>query len=214
MRATMLKTSRCYLLAFVTVILGGCAVMSQQECRVSDWHTVGFEDGAKGTNVTKIAGYRKACAKYGVAPDLDSYRSGYALGLQTYCQESNGFKVGSSGRRYEGVCPSQLEEQYLQGYRPGRQLFELRSAVDHAGGQLAARRNALHENKEQLAQIEAGLIDESTSTDQRVILGTEIYKLSKQQGALENDIVALQSELAIREDELDRFQSTLAIDRR
>jgi hypothetical protein len=214
MRVTLLKTHRCRLLALVTTMLGGCAAMSQQECRVSDWHTVGFEDGAKGANVTRIAAYRKACAKYGVAPDLDSYRSGYGLGLQTYCQESNGFRIGSSGGQYEGVCPTQLEGQYLQGYRPGRQLFELRAGVNHAVGQLAATQNALRENRDRLAEKQAGLVDESTSTEQRVILGTEIYKLSKQQGALENEIVELDSEIAARQDELNRFESTLAVDRR
>jgi hypothetical protein len=214
MRVTLLKTRRCGLLALATALLGGCAVMSQQECRVSDWHTVGFEDGAKGTSVTRISAYRKACAKYSVAPDLDGYRSGYDLGLQTYCQESNGFRIGSSGGQYQGVCPAQLEGQYLQGYRPGRQLFELRAGVDQAVGQLAATRNALHENRNRLAEKQAGLIDENTSTDQRVILGTEIYKLSKQQGALENEIVGLDREVAVRRDELDRFESTLTVDRR
>jgi hypothetical protein len=214
MQAILPKTRCCRLLALVTAVLGGCAAMNQQECRVSDWHTVGFEDGAKGTNVTRMADYRKACAKYGVSPDLDSYRGGYALGLQTYCQESNGFRIGSGGGRYEGICPTELEGRYLQGYRPGRQLFELRAGVNDAGGQLTARRNALHENRKRLAEKQAALTDDATPTDQRAILGTEIYKLSKQQGALEHDIVELERDRAARQEELDRFQSTLAVDRR
>ncbi|MDB6044158.1 MAG: hypothetical protein JWM63_2709 [Gammaproteobacteria bacterium] len=213
MRAFLLKMRGCTLLALMTATLNGCAAMNQQECRVSDWHTVGFEDGAKGANVTRIGDYREACAKYSVAPDLDSYRSGYALGLQAYCQESNGFRIGSSGGRYEGICPPQLERQYLQGYRPGHQLFELRAGVNNTGGRLTATRNALHENKQRLAEKEAALIEEGTPVEQRAILGTEIYKLSKQQGALENEIVDLERELAARQDELDQFQSTLAYER-
>ena len=214
MQAISIKTRWSSLLVLATSVLGGCASMSQQECRVSDWHTVGFEDGAKGANVTRIADYRKACAKYGVAPDLDAYRNGYALGLQTYCQESNGFRIGSGGGRYEGICPAGLEGQYLQGYRPGRQLFELRAAVDYADRQLAARRNALHENRRHVEEKQAALIEEGTPVAQRVLLGTDIYELSKQQAALENEIAELEREVVARQDELNRFQSTLAYDRR
>jgi hypothetical protein len=210
----MLTTRCCCVLALVTAVLGGCAAMNKQECLVGDWHTVGFEDGAKGVNVTRIADYRKACAKYSVAPDLDSYRGGYELGLQTYCQESNGFRIGSSGGRYQGVCPAALEQQYLQGYRPGRQLFDMRVAVDRTAGQLAATRNELHENRKLIAEKQAGLMDEGTRAEQRVLLGTDIYKLSKRQAVLEGDIVALQRELAARQDELDRFRSTLAFEPR
>jgi uncharacterized protein DUF2799 len=208
-------TTRCYCLpALVMAVLGGCAAMNKQECLVGDWHTVGFEDGAKGINVTRIADYRKACAKYSVAPDLDSYRNGYALGLQSYCQESNGFRIGAAGGRYQGVCPAALEEQYLQGYRPGRQLFEMRAAVDYTGGQLSATRNELRENRKLIAQKQMALIEEGTPTEQRVLLGTDIYKLSKQQSVLEGDIVALERQLAARQDELDRFRSTLAFEPR
>jgi hypothetical protein len=214
MQATF-RTIRWYsLLALATALFGGCSAMSKQECLVSDWHTVGFEDGARGANVTRIADYRKACAKYSVAPDLDSYRGGYALGLQTYCQESNGFKIGSSGGRYEGICPAALEGQYLLGYRPGRQLFELRVGVDQTAGQLSAAHNALRENKKRLVENAAALMQEGTPADQRVIIGTQIYGLSKEQAQLENDIYALERELAARQDELDRFRSTLTVDRR
>lgn len=214
MQVTLLASRCCRLFTLVTFMLGGCAAMNRQECLVGDWHTVGFEDGAKGTNVTRIADYRKACAKYSVAPDLDSYRNGYELGLQTYCQESNGFRVGSSGARYPGVCPTQLEGQYLQGYRPGRQLFELRVGVERANAQLAAGHNAIHENKRRIVEDEAALMQEGTPVDQRVIIGTEIYELSRKEAALEYQIPALENEVAARQDELDRFQSTLAYDRR
>src|SRR5690606_29620226 len=38
----------------VLVALAGCAGMSEQACLVSDWQTVGFEDGAAGRSVSSI----------------------------------------------------------------------------------------------------------------------------------------------------------------
>ncbi len=87
------------LLPLTVITVVGCSTMGRLECEVSDWHSVGFEDGAKGASVARIGDYRKACAKHGVSPDLDAYRAGYAQGVETYCRESNGFNVGAAGGR-------------------------------------------------------------------------------------------------------------------
>ena len=41
------------LLAIVT-LFSGCAGMNEQECLVTDWRTVGYEDGARGVSQTNV----------------------------------------------------------------------------------------------------------------------------------------------------------------
>ena len=92
----------------LAIMIGGCSAMSEQECLVSDWHAVGFEDGARGYPVEQIAQYRKSCADYGVAPDLAQYQAGRQSGLVEYCQPDRAFQIGSTGAGSHGSADSTL----------------------------------------------------------------------------------------------------------
>lgn len=213
MMMNMLSLSWRTVLPLAVVALVGCSAMSRPECEVSDWHAVGFEDGAKGAPVARVGDYRKACAKYNVSPDLDAYRAGYAQGVETYCHEANGFNVGSRGSAYEGICPADLEEEFMTGYRAGRHLYELNAAVNQVSSQISAKRHALRELKETLSEKEAALIDKNTPDNERALLVADIYELGRRQGSLESDIGALQRELGARQEELGRFRESLAYNR-
>lgn len=198
------------LLLLCAAALTSCAAMNQKECQLGDWHTAGFDDGARGLPVTRVGDYAKACSKYGISPDLTAYRSGYDQGLETYCRDANGYTVGSNGGAYNGVCPASLEPQFMQGFRAGRQLFEMQSSVNDIQGQISAHEHALHENSEQLAAAEAAVISDSTTSDQRAALLVRIAELSQQQGALQTEITELQRSLAVRQEDLARYRDSLA----
>ncbi|MET0809299.1 MAG: DUF2799 domain-containing protein [Pseudoxanthomonas sp.] len=83
--------------ALLILALSGCATMNKDECLTVDWRTVGYEDGVAGRSGDRIAQHRKACAKHGVAPDLDAYQSGRDQGLREYCQPDNGYQLGARG---------------------------------------------------------------------------------------------------------------------
>jgi len=206
----MRKAWKAGLLVLGAAALAGCAAMNQHECQLGDWHTVGFDDGAKGVPVTRLADYAKACSKYGISPDLTAYRSGYDLGLESYCRDTNGFIVGSRGALYDGVCPATLEPQFLQGYRVGRQLFELQSAVNGLEGQIAESDRELHETAERLAAVQAAIIGDATTADQRASLLAEVSELSQRQGSLQIQLVELQRTLALRQSDLGRFRESIA----
>ena len=78
--------------------------MSAEECALSDWHAVGFEDGSLGYAAARLGDHRRACAEHGYAPDFAAYQAGREEGLRLYCQPSRGFNVGSKGGQYNGVC--------------------------------------------------------------------------------------------------------------
>jgi len=198
--------------SIITLALGGCATMNEQECLVTDWRTVGFEDGARGRPPESIGNYRQACAKHGVTPDLESYRSGHADGLESFCQPVKGFNYGRSGATYQGVCPADLEYGFLPAYNDGRQLYELESAVRAADSQIAQRKRALASIKKQITDNEAAIVTEGTSAAERVTLLADTKELSRQHGVIEAEIVELERDRAVRAQALFEYRNTLAYD--
>ncbi len=61
--------------AFIMLLVTGCATMDKSECEQADWRIIGLEDGAEGRPVSYIGRHRKACAEYGIKPNLALYGS-------------------------------------------------------------------------------------------------------------------------------------------
>ena len=203
---------RIGLLLLVLVGLSGCATMSQDECIVSDWRSVGYEDGARGASVGSISKYRKSCAKHGVSPNLAEYRAGYEEGVVVYCQPARGFNEGASGRGYGGICPADLEGQFLEGYQAGRQLHELRTAVNRTASLIAHKERRLKDVKEDLVHTSAQLISDGPTPEERVLLLQESQDLAKEQGELEEEIINLEREHAVLSQELAMYRQSVAYD--
>jgi hypothetical protein len=199
------------LLALVgTAVLTGCAGMSEQACLISDWRAVGFEDGASGRSVTSIGNYRQACSKHGVTPDLDAYRAGHAEGVEIYCRPNNGFEVGRSGATYQGVCPADLESAFLANYDSGRRLYELESALHRIDNQIASNARAQESIREELTAIAATMVSGETTAEERVVLVSRTAELGRRYGELSASTDALKQERVVHEQELRRYQETLA----
>src|SRR5690606_38300748 len=147
----------------VLLALAGCAGMSEQACLVSDWRTVGLEDGASGRPVSSIGTYRQQCAKHGIAPDLDEYRAGHEAGVDTYCRPSRGFDVGRRGGAYQGVCPIELETDFLAAYHSGRRLYDLEASVRSIDARIASNLRTQESIKRELTQIGATIASDGTS---------------------------------------------------
>jgi hypothetical protein len=202
--------SKILTLPAAACILSACAGMSEQACLVSDWRTVGFEDGSAGRAVSTIGNYRQACSKHGVSPDLDLYRAGHAQGAEIYCRPNNGFEVGRRGAAYQGVCPADLEPDFLAQYDSGRHLYQLESTLRRIDGQLASNARA-HENiKQELSAIAVSMVSDETSAEQRVAFVSRAAELGRRHGEITNQTDALRLERAIHEAELHEYQEQVA----
>lgn len=190
--------------------LSGCASMSAEECAISDWRTIGFEDGSMGYTSARIGEHRKACAKHGVAPDFDAYQAGRSEGLRQFCQPSRGFNLGASGGRYNGVCPGDLEPDFVDAFNSGHRLHSLRSNVNSATYQINAKRAELERNEDRMREAEAELIGSETSTQDRILVLAELKDLSERAGQLEAEIVDLLEERAIYEQQLAEYEAMIA----
>ena len=205
-----MNTSKAILLALALAALGGCASMSEEECAMSDWHTIGFEDGSRGYPAERIGDHRKACAKHGYVPDFAAWEAGRNEGLALYCQPARGFNLGSSGGQYQGVCPADLEAEFLDGYRAGVELYNLRSNVSTANGRLQAREDELEATRAAMRDKEALLIARETAPEERVLLLADLKELAETAGKLQTEIDVLIDERARQEERLAAYEASLA----
>ena len=195
--------------AAATLVLSGCASMSGEECLATDWAAVGYEDGARGYTTERFSKHRTACAKHGITADFGAYQAGRDQGLVEYCQPGRGYDVGVSGGRYYGVCSVELERDFLDAYNAGYHLFTLRSNVSRANASINSKERELERIEDKIREKEAALIDEETSTEQRVLLLADLNELSERTGELEEEIRFLYEERARHQVELDNYQVTV-----
>jgi len=195
-------------LAFLAV-LSGCATMSGEECATADWSSVGFEDGASGYPVDRLGDHRKACAKHGYTPDLVAYRQGRQQGLVDYCRPGRGFRAGESGANYHGVCPAELEEDFLSGYRIGHHLYEVRSAISDKSSDIHRNEREIKKLEEKVREKEEALAGDELSSAERRELLDDIKQMSERTGRLKADINLLIVERSDLRAELRQLEESL-----
>lgn len=183
------------LLALVAMLSGCAAGLSEQECAVADWRAIGYEDGIKGWSQARISEHRKACAKHGVAPDLDAYRTGWEEGVQRYCQPGNGYHEGRTGRSYTGVCPQGLEPAFLTAYHDGRELYDLEAKVHQVTKKLRYDRGRLTDIEVAMRDTGLELVAPGIATERRVVLLDELRQLGDERAAIRAEIPVLEAEL-------------------
>lgn len=197
-------------LALAALALGGCASMNESECRTVDWRTVGYEDGVAGRTGDRIGEHRKACAKHGVSPDLALYQAGRSEGLREYCQPSNGFRAGSSGGSYAGICPADLDAAFAAAYESGRQLYRLESRVANTRDSIESKRRELNHVEDQMVRKSALIVAGDTATDVRAQALVDTKQLAERAGRLKAEIRDLEHDLPYYEQELEDYRATVA----
>ena len=119
MKQITLRT--CFIATTLIQVLMGCATLTKEECLSGNWKGIGFTDGAQGYPIDRLGEHRKACADFGVTPNLATYQSGYQEGLKSYCVPATGFELGKQAKAYNGVCPDELKTPFIQQYIQGLQ---------------------------------------------------------------------------------------------
>ncbi len=204
-----LRATSTFLTSLIGVaLLAGCAGgLGKDECRIADWHTIGYEDGLRGYPAERIGAHRAACAKHQVAPDLAAYTDGRERGLLTYCQPSNGFRVGLNGRPYANVCSGANEPAFVDGLRHGRQIHDARAELRDAQNRLRNAREGLLQTEAALQSAGAELVMPDVPTARRVFLAQELVRLAEERAELQARIDRLSlrtRELVVNVRELER----------
>ncbi len=190
--------------------LSGCASMSEEECAFSDWTAVGYEDGAQGATSEQFGEYRRDCADHGVTPDFQAWQAGRSQGLMEYCQPSRGFNLGERGGRYNGVCNGGPEQDFLDAYRIGSQLYTLRANLNAASSRINSNTRTIELIDAETAEKEALLVARGTSTEDRVLLLADVKELSERKGELEEQLYQLIEERTLAQLELNQYQASIS----
>lgn len=204
-----IKSSGLWIMAAACLLMGnGCATMNVSECQNADWETIGFEDGSEGRLPSHVGKHRKACAKHNITPNLEFYLKGHTNGVKFFCTESNGFINGQKGSSYNGVCPAELSERFLNGYRIGRQFYEVSNAIDQLESSVQLDENNLEELQKALKKNEALLVSEKSSKDERRCLLETIKKDQRDMDQLERKIRRSRRYIADKAYEYEQLELT------
>lgn len=206
-----ITTSPCLAagLVFGMLAVSGCSTMNKSECLTVDWQTIGYEDGVAGYSGERIAQHRKACAKYGVTPDLARYQSGRDQGLHEFCRPENGFRLGAGGAGYGGVCPANLEGAFVNAYGAGRQLFNLQAQVSNAQRELGERHRELDEVENEIVHKSAVIVSSDSTGEERAAALVDTKHLAERSVHLKEEIRQLGEDRVRYEHDLDEYRASL-----
>lgn len=166
-----------------SILLDGCASISEDACLAGSWSDIGYKDGAKGKSRGKLADYAETCGKYGVTPDRTAYLTAYESGLDSYCTFDQGFSLGENGSEFNQVCSTRTVSGFAEGYDDGRALYEIRKEHRNLKSEIENR-------VESLTEVKRRLSDEEMDDDERDRLNKKRRRLRKQIEDLRIDIRA------------------------
>jgi hypothetical protein len=209
MRAFHSKRLRICGVIVATLIVAGCSSMSESECLAMDWRMIGYEDGVAGYSGNRVGQHRKACGKHGITPNLTEYQAGREQGLREFCNPHNGFRIGARGRGYNGVCPADLDDEFVDAYQTGRQLYTLRSRVGNTADEIDSMRAELVRIDEDLITVGAEILNPTITHERRAQLLLDSKHMAERKGEIKARIPQLQHDLDIYQRELDAYRATL-----
>jgi len=199
-------------LCALALALAGCAGrgMDQAQCRTADWRAIGYEDGNRGRSTAALGAHRKDCAGHGVTPDFEAYMDGHRRGIAEFCRPNNGYRLGTRGYRYTGVCPAGLEGPFLAAHADGFGLYQRRAAVDRLSRQIDRSRSRSNAVERLIAQKTAALVAPGTPPSLRLSLGVELKQLTEERIELERSISQLEIDLARARRDYQNYRESLA----
>jgi len=202
-----------FILLMAAFALAGCSnhgSVSKSQCVAGDWQTVGYRDGVHGQRSTRLLAHQDACGEHGVIPDREQYMVGWDQGIREYCESLNGFVVGERGQMQNNVCPEDLKPTFTRAYQEGRSLYLARTEVTNLEG-------AIYRCRARIDQIEVEMVSSVTAQlnpvltpAARIELIAQVKWLEDEKRRLHAEIPALESELAIRTQELEDLESSMA----
>lgn len=197
--------TRGLMLFAALLVLAGCASMDREQCQIADWRLVGYQDGVLGKSAATIGEYRRDCARHAVVPELDAWRAGRDEGLQQYCTQDNGFRLGQAGRSYNGVCPAASETAFRSAYDDGRAIYLARSQVSSTHSKIYKRRYEIDVLEEDKHDKLSALVQNGLRSEQRVLLLYEIHEIEAEIDLVEHEISDLEQDLALQQAHLDQL---------
>ncbi len=198
------------MLALSILVLSGCATLNKDECLTADWYQIGYEDGARGYADTRISSHREACAKHGITPDFRDYQDGHEEGVIRFCTPSNGFIQGKKGYQYTGLCPTALEDGFLDGYDAGHKIYAVTSEVRTLSSELSQNERQIDIKQQEIIDKTNLMLADGTTQADRYALNSDISQMQQDLGALEERNKQINIEMAEANAKLSQLEARYA----
>lgn len=197
--------------AAMAALLAGCATgMSEDECAGADWADIGQRDGLYGEGPDKFNERAERCAGFGLEADYEAYQAGRSKGLRTYCTPEAGYDAGRNGRPYRGVCPADLEGEFLSEYNIGRRLFDLSAALDEARSDYDDAVEDLERSRYEFRKARERFNDPNLSEADRKDAGKDMDRYRRKIEDLEDALPRMSDEIHRAEGELEDYRAFVA----
>jgi hypothetical protein len=170
--------------------LAGCESPKPQnaaDCSKIDWQREGARRVANGQPVEAAwQGARGAeCSANGWPADRVAFDRGYAGGISAYCSPRNGLSQGRADRRYQGICPTVLADEFQRAFDLGRVLQQADTDKSNAESQMARARAISVDDKKSPKEREDArrdLATHQTARDNAQARITSLEAVAAQQG--------------------------------
>lgn len=184
-------------------LLSSCSSISQQECQIGDWYSIGVNDGKSGADLKQFNKYQKDCANHGITADFSRYQQGYRQGLVFYCDFAHGEAHGRAGGTYNTACSGDLEMQFRLGYQKGKRYHQAKSSVDNLRFELDQRYRQIQLNRDQIYANNQRLVQEPRADARAALLyqndhlSAELDQLNTEAGRLQVQLYQAEQAFAI-----------------
>lgn len=195
----IIKTMKVGSIFAVTIMLMNCATMSKDECLHADWYIKGLDDASDGYALDRVDDHAKACARVGVTPNMKNYESGHKKGARLYCVPNKGYSEGRKGASYNGICPEQLENNFLRAYRDGQELFSIQQKINYLANEISNSRSQIESDYNDIHALKHDIIDRDSNSQERR------YKLHRID-ELQDEITNLEIRIDRNAREIELFQ--------
>ena len=91
-------------------------------------------------------------------------KSQHQKGVTGYCQKSNGVSAGATGKKYNQICPKELEDDFLAEFNKGRKRFlaasiqQTQSEIDDVEGEIHSLQNRKQSYITELSTVGTGQV--------------------------------------------------------
>ena len=123
-------------LVLTLAAISGCATMSEAECQNANWQLRGEDDGNSGYRRDRVNSHTRACAEYGIKPDVAAYARGWEQGIRNFCTRDNGWEHGLAGKTYQNSCPDVQKAAFFEAFSLGSAIAEQQGKVGSLNTQL------------------------------------------------------------------------------
>ncbi len=108
--------------------------------------------------------------------------------MREYCKPANGYRLGSRGGSYGGVCPADMEDSFVSAFEVGHQLYALGARVSEAKSRLSSKRRELEKVEHGIVDAAAAAVSKDTGKEDRVDAVADTAELAERAGRLKEEI--------------------------